>query len=274
MFVFNLWFATWINKEPVLPQHIVATSVIVGGICLVVGFGSHSDLEYTFERIEELLVRPAFLIYTFTVLVIAAVLHGVSIWADGDESRSSIDAYSYVTVSAMSGSFSVVLSKSMAESLHGALSTGDANPLSVFLVVSWLMVVLWWLYRLNECLRRFAALFVVPLLHAVWLVCTVVSGGIFFEEFERLPGWRLGLFVLGTLILVIGVALMPSSSHTHQVETEDVDYWLPTEQDDLDELMSPGSPGTSHELATVAPKCVEIGTSSEKTQIYSADEND
>jgi len=233
MFVFNLLFATRVNKEVLANRHLYATGVIVCGISLVIAFGSHKNTKHTFSEITELLVRPVFMVYTCVVLLAAGALQLLSMWAARDKSRELIHSYSYACSSAMAGSFSVVLSKSMAESLHNAFSTGAADPMAAVLFFGWVLVCSWWLYRLNICLHKFPALFVVPLLHAVWLVCTVVSGGIFFKEFDELPTWKIFLFVLGILILLVGVVMMPHPNESAAVE--DVGYWLPAEQGECDD---------------------------------------
>eukprot|EP00658_Telonema_sp_P-2_P047532 TRINITY_DN36164_c0_g1_i2.p1 TRINITY_DN36164_c0_g1~~TRINITY_DN36164_c0_g1_i2.p1 ORF type:complete len:323 (+),score=54.41 TRINITY_DN36164_c0_g1_i2:213-1181(+) len=244
MFVFNLVFATRVNKETLTKRHVWATGIIVFGIALVVAFGSHADTQHTFDEITHLMVGLAFLVYTVVALTAAVVLQLVSVWAEKNE-RPALLAYTYSASSAIFGSFSVVLSKSMAESLHTVITGEGFNAWVMALLAAWAGVVSWWIFRLNQCLTRFPALFVVPVLHAVWLCCTVTSGGLFFQEFDVLPWWRLFVFVLGIMILLVGVLLMPPEN-VHSQECEEVGGYCSQGTDDTEGLnptaASPRSP--------------------------------
>ena len=70
----------------------------------------------------------------------------------------------------------------------------------VFLVGMLHMV--FWLHRLNAALRRYQALFIIPLFQASWIIFTVVSGGIFFGEFLELAPRQ-----------IVGTSLIPIYPH-------------------------------------------------------------
>ena len=65
-----------------------------------------------------------------------------------------------------------------------------------------------WLVRLNQALKDYDPLFIIPLLQSCYIVCAVVSGGLYFREFVSLPSHKVVLFVFGILVLLIGLSLM------------------------------------------------------------------
>merc|ERR1712232_1217637 len=88
----------------------------------------------------------------------------------------------------------------------GSVDVGFAVPLAE--CCGWCSAGSWWLYRLNQALQRFPALFIIPALHATWQVCSVTSGAIFFEELEGLHNGRQLCFVAGFVVTISGIFLL------------------------------------------------------------------
>ena len=68
--------------------------------------------------------------------------------------------------------------------------------------------IVYWLYRLNAALKRYPALFIIPLLQSAWILFTVVSGGIFFGEFLELSAHQVAGFVAGVCCVLLGIFLL------------------------------------------------------------------
>lgn len=94
----------------------------------------------------------------------------------------------YSTYSALFGSTSVVFAKLIAEFL---LLLGDGIPIFshwYFYVnlVAWIVLMSYWLARLNNALALYDPLFIIPLLQANFICFAIVSGGIFYQEFNSM----------------------------------------------------------------------------------------
>ena len=127
----------------------------------------------------------------------------------------------YALISAMLGSQSVVLAKCsslmITESTLGADSQFSAPSTYLFLGL-WAIAMMFWLYRMNNALRRFDGVFIIPVLQTMWMLFSMLSGGILFREFECFLWANYFGFTLGALIIFGGVYQLsprkPSSAQT------------------------------------------------------------
>lgn len=63
-----------------------------------------------------------------------------------------------------------------------------------------------WLYRMNTALRLFRGHITIPVHQVLWIVFSVTSGGIFFQEFFSFSTNQTFGFVSGLLFILAGVA--------------------------------------------------------------------
>jgi hypothetical protein len=61
---------------------------------------------------------------------------------------------------------------------------------------------------MNVSLFLFDALSVVPMYYVLWLSLSTLLSGLFYREFQCLPPLRIGLFVMGLVIVGVGVGLL------------------------------------------------------------------
>ena len=190
---------------------MVATAVIMGGASIALVWGPHGSTAHTLEQMQNLLIRPQFILYEASLAAIVGCLQVVLIWLNRPADRlhmadqvaynllearqaimkreyeegtsvatpagTQLLALTFAGVSAGVGSHSVILSKCMAEALRSwANGQGTAVGITaVAMVCAWVCVTAFWLYRLNSALARFPALFIVPTLHAIWMCCSILG---------------------------------------------------------------------------------------------------
>lgn len=68
----------------------------------------------------------------------------------------------------------------------------------VFLQIKWL----------NDGLKRFDASYIVPVFVSFWIILSVASGMIFYQEYLGMKAHQIGLFALGVVLTIAGVALL------------------------------------------------------------------
>ena len=61
--LFGVFFAYWINGEPVTAPDYIGTALIFVGVMMVIGFGNKTAVDYDLDALISLTYRPAFLIY-------------------------------------------------------------------------------------------------------------------------------------------------------------------------------------------------------------------
>ena len=112
----------------------------------------------------------------------------------------------YSTYSALFGSTSVVFAKLLAEFLVLNFSGVEVFTHWLFYatLLAWLGLMLFWLKQLNNALALYDPLFIIPLLQANFICFSIISGGIFYQEFNSMNagggGASLSLFLSLSLV--------------------------------------------------------------------------
>eukprot|EP00927_Polykrikos_kofoidii_P082966 TRINITY_DN8388_c0_g2_i1.p1 TRINITY_DN8388_c0_g2~~TRINITY_DN8388_c0_g2_i1.p1 ORF type:complete len:318 (-),score=40.48 TRINITY_DN8388_c0_g2_i1:176-1129(-) len=216
--VWNLALAPVFNQELILREHLIGTLIIFAGTILALNFAPHASKSHTMAELPQLVLRPQFVIYEFVAWGLAMVLQVVYLreeWRSletkeeiGSTTRSALGPVAFVVSSAIVGAHGVLLSKSLSESLHIVESeTNVFWPLG--LVLGYSILTGFWVYRLNRALCKYPALFVVPVVQASWMSVTIVSGGIYFEEFRSFSPLEVVLFGVCVGIILFGMFMMP-----------------------------------------------------------------
>ena len=129
----------------------------------------------------------------------------------------------YAMFSAIVGTFSVLQAKCLSELLSSTIQ-GD-NQLrfvfTYFVLVVWALTTVFWLYRMNKALRLFEGVFIIPVLQVFWTFFAIVGGGLYFQEFQKYNSISLIMFIVGVLIVFLGVFLLsPSKRKIDDYEDE------------------------------------------------------
>lgn len=176
-FVSNLFFARFILGEIITRKGILASTVIVLGLTVAISFSDHSSKTYT---TTELFALYDFTYITFIVCVIAllGLAEFVYVFYTSREKNGRSMPYSvvvrpvaYSIVSSTVGTQSVLQSKCLAELLKTDIvfdrSRGNdlfSNGLFYVVLTAFLLGMAFWLYRLNNALKMFDGLVIIPIL--------------------------------------------------------------------------------------------------------------
>lgn len=217
-FVTNLAFGKFMLGTKVTMRQVLGTAVIVGGTILTVMFSSKDSLELGTKDILNLWEKTAFHVYLATEFVALIVLHYVHGYYQAMEDKKTPLPHSsvvlqgtYATWSALFGTMSVVQAKCLAELLAAQLDGREEIFLHWFTYVcllSWLLLTSVWLYRMNEALSKYNPIFIIPLLQVNFIFFAIVSGGIFFEEFNTFTTSMWIGFWCGVCTIFVGLYLL------------------------------------------------------------------
>lgn len=118
----------------------------------------------------------------------------------------------YAGQSAIFGSLSVLLAKALSSlvrtSFRGNLQL-DQYGFWIILFL-WLAVMTFWLVRMNLALKMFNGIVIIPTLQVFWIVFSIISGGIFFQEFRVYSSLSLFFFVCAVALILAGVVTLTS----------------------------------------------------------------
>jgi len=69
-------------------------------------------------------------------------------------------------------------------------------------------------YWRQKALNLFSTMYVVPLMQVSLVVFSVITGGIFFTEFNNLEAYKLALFCVGVAVICVGVAILSADTES------------------------------------------------------------
>ena len=192
---------------------------------ILVFFGSHQTMHLTAEAAMELYKNPAYYGYLIAVAVLAPLLYVAYRAATMTEkrmkaNRSSVSKtmaaltlsrpFLYASYSALIGTQSVLYGKTVSE-LINATAKGDNQFTSWYTYVAMLCLLVtavFWMYHLNKGLRLFQAVLIVPTMQIMWTLLSIVSGGLYYQEFDKFTALQFGMFGLGVALILAGVLML------------------------------------------------------------------
>ena len=167
---------------------------------------------------KALYMNPAYLAYLALMTCLLVVLHLIYKRLATMQKKGSPIKHSTVIMpcvyswwSALVGTQSVVQAKILAE-LLAVHTSGNENIFREWFtyvtIVIWMMTVVIWLHRLSDALKNFDPLFIIPLLQCSFILFAIISGGIFFQEFNSFDVYQWGGFCFGIIIMFSGLVLL------------------------------------------------------------------
>ncbi|KAF4668640.1 ATP-dependent RNA helicase A [Perkinsus olseni] len=307
-FVSNLVFSRYLLGEPVTFRSVLGTCWLIGGIALVVVSSANSDDSATVNYFfDEYYFSENHLVFICSVVGVVCFLASafwfrtgvLPVWKHHSRServlvfelslprsQTPLTRFflptSFVMLSAMLGAQSVVSGKVLSLIIAEAFTDGQWQELykgRTFLVLFlWVIAAIIWVIQLNRSLRVFAGAYIIPLTQVCWTSWTMISGGVVFQEFDKMASWQLPLFILGTLVLFWGVSLLapkkkrlpqphPSPRQQHHQQSPEVDNASSMLEavsamvsPSISALSVPSQEALEHHLHSIAdPEQVEIG---------------
>lgn len=244
--VFNVFMAQYLNKETPTATNILATMIIVGGTVLVVMFGDQTTKCY---KLDELVCRFAD-VWTITYLGIVFAFMALAAFKSVQNDRAAEErgtpmherkdvAIWMAPFGGVCGGNTFLCAKAISELIKAqvrgetALFTFPGLALLVGLVAFLLMQVRF----LNEALRRYDILVIVPIYQTFWILSGTMAGLIYFKEYVviRESPLRTAMFFLGVSAALCGVAVLARG--TREAENKRATLLLDQEDDESKGLM-------------------------------------
>jgi len=234
-FVSNLFFGWWLLEKEISQRMMFGTALTVGGTVLAVVFSSKDAAEI--EDVDDLVqLWNNYLWITYVILLGAFAvvlqlgykqLEKKGKLKDSEKGSSkefeNIMAVIYAVLSALFGTLSVVFAKLLAKlfELQGAGENIFEHWYTYTTILAWLVLMGFWLYRLNDALSLYNPLFIIPLLQANFIFFAILSGGIYFQEFNYMIKLNWIGFVFGIILMFVGIALLTPPKSNEPIPNED-----------------------------------------------------
>ena len=220
-FVTNLLFGKFLLGSRVTKQMYIGTCLTVSGTVVAVQFSSKVALDLNTSEMKKLYMNPLYIVYLCLMIGSLFLLDILYRYFEKRKKQNRplqhtniILPLVYSVWSALFGTQSVVQAKVLAE-LLAVQSTGEEDIFRSWFtyvtIILWLVTVAVWLKRLNDALSTFDPLFIIPLLQCSFIFFTIVSGGIFFQEFNEFTSMQWLGFCFGVLIMFFGLILLTPS---------------------------------------------------------------
>lgn len=219
-FITNVAFSNIVFGTKISSAIIKATVCIVFGNIIIVIFSQQHTKKRSGSEILNLFQEIDFVIFISIVSALSIAAHIAYLSLRKCYANNPIDgtknlaAVFFSLSSGMIGAQSVVLAKCCSELLRSSFS--GMNPFShgitYSVIAGWIVVTIFWLRRMNKALELFDGVFIIPMLQVIWIVFSVLGGGIFFQEFQSYTYINAILFVVGISIILVGVFLLTSEA--------------------------------------------------------------
>lgn len=261
--VFNVGMANILSKERPTCTNIVATATILAGTVLVVVFGDRCSPTYKADELVDRFEAPAMIVYI--VMVGVCVLFGavasVKLDRQAEESKVPIPqrksvAFVMAAVGGIFGGNTILCAKTVGELIKtsiDAINSDDvagkqgiwnwATPVFLLALVGNLLLQVRFL---NEAIRRFAMLLVIPVYQTFWIMSGTLSGLIYFEEFKEIEDDRTkaSMFFVGTAMALGGIFVL-TKEHAEVEFKRAGASGMSVQADEEDSLIASGGSGGS-----------------------------
>jgi drug/metabolite transporter (DMT)-like permease len=192
-FVSNVVFASFVLKEKVTLRVVVATCGIVAGCILLVIFSSKSSVLLTVPELMSYYKHPAYITYIVCVVVVAAAFYATYRYGKRIIKHPPYPHYwdrllpvAYMMYASPLGTQAILFSKSVSTLLRATLA-GDSQLgywFTYVILVAFIFTIIFWATRLDKSLKLFPAIVIVPTMQIGWTIFSIISGGIYFQEFQ------------------------------------------------------------------------------------------
>mmetsp|Transcript_43215 Transcript_43215/g.92215 ORF Transcript_43215/g.92215 Transcript_43215/m.92215 type:complete len:451 (+) Transcript_43215:165-1517(+) len=203
--VWNALLAPFLLDEKLTWRRIVGCVLIMIGTGMAGCFGNHEDAEYTLEYLEETLLHVRVLIY-FLVFFAWFLLNRFCLmnFPVGNAIRGvSLGC----TAGTIAGNMFCV--KAAIELIQRSINMQEGEIwlhwLPYVMLVGAVFFALTNVIYMTKGLQEFEALFMVTIYEGSMIVSGCVSGAIVLKDLRALEAWRIGLYSIGILTIVLGM---------------------------------------------------------------------
>lgn len=230
-FVSNVFCLKYIHKEYVSWKVIFCTVLIIIGNALVVTFSNHESLQFTGDTVVRLYIENTrYHVYLIVMGILWFIVQGI--YMHYHESRkkkivlwkhSFIEPIAFVLSSTIVGTQAVLDAKCLSMLIQMSVIGENEflKPVIYVVLFTWIILVAFWLRRMDLGLAFFPPVFIIPVLQVFFILLAIICGGIYFEEFNSFTTDMWIGFTIGVFLILSGVyGLAPDKVDLFDVPVE------------------------------------------------------
>jgi len=245
----NISFNFFIKKNKLDKNTIIGSLSLISGSILALIFANHKPQVFTVDEMEDLYKRLTYILFIVIevlLLLVFFIIYRIS--KDYKPSNHSLNEqtsnnvnlgcltypcitpFSYITMCCIIGTHSLIFAKSFSELLRLTIVDKDnqLNDGFTYLILFFLILTSsFWITRLNKILKRYQQAYIIPTQQSFWTIFSIISGGIYFKEFEKFSTLEFIMFLLGMCFIILGIAIIKppdlDTSNTEEIEIERLD---------------------------------------------------
>jgi len=225
----NTVVAPFFLKEVLTWRDIYGSLITAVGCSTAVAFANHGDTTFSFQLLIHFFMNPLYLCYfTLSIVYMFSSHHYIERRAAEKEAMEEIDiksnqlspkeekkekmltAFLYASTAGVSGSLSVTFAKAFVELIKSSVEGHNefTHPGPYIVTIFLIAFSVFQIHYLNQGLKNFEALFIVPIYQTFWIIANVVAGIVYYQEWKEFGGTSIVMFPIGILITLIGVAVL------------------------------------------------------------------
>jgi drug/metabolite transporter (DMT)-like permease len=214
-FVTNVAFGRFVLHLAISRKILIGTAIIVLANVVIVNFtqddGDGCTHTYSSTELANMYGETNYIVYLSLCAVAGVGSYAIFRYLDArPKPPMNILGICYVISSAVIGTQSVTLCKSLSTLIRVSL-TGNNQFTHFFtyvILVCTICTAVFWVKRMNGALKKFDALFIIPVLQVFWTSLSIVGGGIYYKEFEVYSTRSTVIFILSMVAIFFGVYLL------------------------------------------------------------------
>lgn len=230
----NAFFAHYILSESVTSRDFVAIFVIIsGGLLALFGNQTGSDGPIVdLHMIKSYFRNPGFIAYGTTIAVICVAALARYQYFSWQGRLTELGGPNFVAITAVMACYSTLFASCAVHLVATSIKTGDSqfnDPLSVIIVVAFVVLICLQMHFMNQGLKYCSALFMVPAYYSTNTILAILCGTIYNRTWKELTYLQCAMFGGGAVIALIGVLILTIKPQEFSQAISEVSERIPYE---------------------------------------------
>lgn len=228
--VLNMILAPLLISEAIFFRDVCVNAIVIIGTLISVWFGPHDTPAYDLHDLMRLVKEPTFIMYQslYGIWVSSLLVVWMDLRKDVDDphyltgleplTRRRLLRFSYPSLAGSIGGMTAAYAKASIELVKTSILGGNqfTHVGSYFIVLMMVGSIFLQITFLNAGLKRYEAMYVVPVYQVFWIISGILAGMFYFHEISGLSEKEVRLFSLGAGISITGIILHSKRSSHHE----------------------------------------------------------
>jgi len=248
--VWNTVTAPCTLGETLTPPLIAGCGFICVGATMTSCFGSHAEKEFTLQGLKDTFIRWEVGLY-LVVLLVWLTFNILVLLPRGGQVRGLALA---MTAGSIAGNMFCV--KAFVEVVQASIVEGTGEYWLDWFPYTLLLGAVFFatsnLYFMTQAMEQYNALFVGAVFEGTLITAACISGCVVFSELDGLPWWKVLLYWVAVMSIVVGIVVVSVTEMRKAAREEEEELCSGKEEEDVDATVPNGLDATvAHNDGTI-----------------------